>query len=108
VATNTQATEEDVGMVAAATALARGAADGGKAARSARGLDSGVKRSKKGASHPREMELLLAATRKLSNAQAWCDLRPILDAIQATNTCQGEGRDPAPDWHCIRLACLPV
>ena len=69
-------------MVAAATALARGAADGGKAARSARGLDSGVKRSKKGASHPREMELLLAATRKLANAQAWCyiyiykDLRP--------------------------------
>ena len=61
-------------MVAAATALARGAADGGKAARSARGLDSGVKRSKKGASHPREMELLLAATRKLANAQAWCDL----------------------------------
>ena len=52
--------------MAAATARARGAADGGKAARTARGIEGGVKRSKKGASHPREMELLMAATRNLA------------------------------------------
>ena len=61
-----QATEEDVLTVAAAAALARGATDGGESARRARGIRRGVERLDGGATHPHEMELVLAAARRLA------------------------------------------
>ena len=51
-------------QVAAATAMARGAKDGGKSAREARGISRGVKRLTEGATHPYESDLIVAAARR--------------------------------------------
>lgn len=50
--------------VAAATAMARGAKDGGKSAREARGISHGVERLAEGATHPYESDLIVAAARR--------------------------------------------
>ncbi len=50
--------------VAAATAMARGAKDGGKSAREARGISRGVERLAEGATHPYESDLIVAAARR--------------------------------------------
>lgn len=50
--------------VAAATAMARGAKDGGESARTARGISRGVERLEGGATHPFERDLITAAARR--------------------------------------------